>query len=117
MTFLPDGSLIFAAEQDNDPSSLYLAKSANEIQNLHIPGARYPAASPDGRWLAYSQLDRGVWNLWLKDMRTGTVRSITDSACNNISPAWSPDSKTLIYASDCERALWLTALHRLQVVP
>jgi Tol biopolymer transport system component len=28
-----------------------------------------------------------------------------------ISPAWSPDSKTLVYASDCERALWFTALH------
>ncbi len=117
MTFLPDGSLIFAAAQDDRPSALYLTRSATEAQDLHINHARYPAVSPDGRWLAYSQLDRGVWNLWLKDLSAGTTRSITDTACNNISPAWSSDSRTLVYASDCERALWFTALHRLQVVP
>ncbi len=117
MTFLPDGSLIFAAAQDRHPASLYLTKSANAIQDLSIINARYPAASPDGGWLAYSQLDRGVWNLWLKNLHTGAVRSITNTACNNISPAWSPDSKTLIYASDCERALWFTALHKLPVIP
>jgi hypothetical protein len=117
MTFLADGSLIVAAAQNGHPSSLYLADLRSGIQDLHISNARYPAASSDGSWLAFSQLDRGVWNLWLKDLRTGSVRSITNGACNNISPAWFSDSKTLVYASDCERALWFTSLHRLKVVP
>lgn len=117
MTFLPDGSLIFAATQNDRVSSLYLARPAHEIQDLHITNARYPAVSPDGHWLAYSQLEGGVWNLRLKDLRTTTVKSLTNDDCNNISPAWSADSKVIVYASDCGRALWFTALHKLQVAP
>jgi Tol biopolymer transport system component len=117
MTFLPDGSLIFAATKDDGPSLLYVAGHGAAIRPLTANNARYPAASPDGRWLAYSKLDRGVWNLWLRDLRNGTARRITDVDCNDISPAWQTDSKTLIYASDCGRALWFTALYQRQVIP
>jgi hypothetical protein len=117
MTFLPDGSLIFAAAKGGYGSALYMAQAPNEIEDLHVTDARYPAASPNGHWLAYSRLNRGVWQLWLKDLRTGTERPITNASCNNISPSWSRDSTIVFYASDCGRALWFTALHKLQIVP
>lgn len=116
MTFLPGGSLIFAATQNGGPSSLYLA-SGGEIRPLAVGNARYPAASPDGRLLAYSKLDHGVWNLWLKDLSSGASRPLISADCNIVSPAWDADSRTLLYASDCGRALWLTALYRQRVVP
>jgi Tol biopolymer transport system component len=117
MTFLPDGSLIFAARTSGAPSALYLADRNSNIRLIAGGEKRYPAASPDGRWLAYSELDAGVWNLQLRDLQNGQTRRLTNAACNDMTPAWEPDSATLIYASDCGRALWFTALYRRRVVP
>ena len=78
---------------------------------------RFPAASPDGRWLAFSQLELSNWQLWVRDLRTGEERRLTDSDCNSVAPAWYPDSKTLVYATDCGRGLGLTALCRIPAVP
>ena len=117
MTFLPDGSLIFAAERNGRPSELYEVAPRKTIRALDVSAARYPAASPSGQWLAYSHLDLGVWNLWLVNLHTGEAQRITGAECNDISPTWQPDSKTLVYASDCGRALWFTALNRRKVLP
>ena len=117
MTFLPDGSLIFAAQEAGRDSELYQVNPGEAVRPLHISRARYPAASLDGQWLAYSLLDRGIWNLWLQNLRTGEKRRITSAECNDITPTWRPDSKTLIYATDCGRALWFMALNRERVLP
>jgi len=71
--------------------------------------------SPDGRWLAYAELDHGNWQLWLLALPGGERRRLTNADCNAISPAWRPDSKTLIYATDCGRGVALTALAELQL--
>lgn len=76
----------------------------------------YPALSPDGRWMAYSRLDHGAWNLWLRDEGSGATRRIADVPCNQIEPSWEGDSKTLLYGTDCGRSLWFTAIARRQVV-
>ncbi len=117
MTFLPDGSLIFSASRNNRPPALYRVSRNGVIDLFDGADTRYPAASPDGRWLAYSRLDQGVYLLWIRDLRDGTTRRLTNAQCNNVSPAWQADSKTLIYASDCGRALWFTALYRKRAIP
>ena len=117
MTFLPDGSLVFSAAENDRRPALYRVSRTGDIQPFDNAETRYPAASPDGRWLAYSQLDAGVYHLWLRDLRDGAKHRITSAQCNNISPAWQADSKTLVYASDCGRALWFTALYRQRVMP
>ncbi len=117
MTFLPDGSLIFAAAPVGGESRLYAVNLRGEITTVDKSTARYPAASPDGRWLAYSQLEHGVWNLWLRNLQSGDTRRLTNAECNDLSPTWEADSHTLIYASDCGRALWFTALYRKRVIP
>jgi hypothetical protein len=116
MTFLPDGSLIFSASQNNQAPALYLVSRNGVIDPFDGADTRYPAVSPDGQWLAYSRLDHGVYLLWVRNIRDGTTRQITNAQCNNVSPAWQADSKTLIYASDCGRALWFTALYRKRVI-
>jgi len=117
MTFLPDGSLVFSAAANDSRPALYRVSRAGDIQPFDNAETRYPAASPDGQWLAYSQLDGSVYHLWLRDLRDGATHRITSAQCNSISPAWQADSKTLIYASDCGRALWFTALYRQRVIP
>lgn len=81
------------------------------------PAARYPAFSPDGAWLAFSGYQRGSWQLCVTKVGSGEVRQLTRGECNSITPAWLPDSHTLIYATDCGRGLGLTALARIQAVP
>jgi len=83
---------------------------------LALGESRYPALSPDGQWMAYSHFDHGAWNLWLRNERTGATRRIANVPCNQIQPAWEPDSKTLLYSTDCGRSLWFTAIARRKVV-
>ena len=117
MAFLPDDGLVFAATSGNGRPELYLVNVAGKLSPLLTEEARYPAISPDGRWLAYSRLQRGNWNLWIREMHTGETRRITNADCNSVGPSWEVDSRTLVYASDCGRALWFTALCRRQVLP
>ncbi|WP_260738650.1 glycosyltransferase 87 family protein [Tunturiibacter lichenicola] len=112
MSFLPNGSLIFSAEPNGGRPGLFLVDQAGSISSLGPDESRYPAVSPDGHWLAYSQLQGGNWHLQLRNLRNGQTETLTHADCNNVEPAWLPDSKTLIYGSDCGRALWFYALCR-----
>lgn len=116
MAFLPAGTLIFSAILKGQPQ-LFSTDQSGIVRSLGLNEARYPSASPNGHWLAYSQLDGGNWNLWLHNLDTGKTYRLTHAACNNIEPTWTADSRTLIYASDCGRALWFTALCKRRIFP
>ena len=116
MSFVPEGAMVFAASLGGRPG-LFMAGRDGRVQSLGLTDARYPAVSRDGRWLAYSQLERGSWHLWLRDLRTGSQQRISHAECNNMEPAWAGDSKTLYYASDCGRAQWFSVICRRRVVP
>jgi len=115
MSFLPNGSLIFSAESNEGRPGLFLLDQAGAISSLGLEEARYPAVSPDGHWLAFSRLQSGNWHLWLRDLHSGQTSRLTHADCNNVEPTWASDSKTLVYASDCGRALWFTALCRRRI--
>jgi Glycosyltransferase family 87/WD40-like Beta Propeller Repeat len=115
MSFLPNGALVFSAESNGGRPGLFLLDRAGAISSLGSDEARYPAVSPDGHWLAFSKLQRGSWHLWLRDLHNGQTSRLTHADCNNVEPTWASDSKTLIYASDCGRALWFTALCRRRI--
>jgi hypothetical protein len=117
MSFLSNDSLVFAAAANGGAPRLFKVDLAGSVRPLDSGEARYPSVSPDGRWLAYGRQDRGVWNLWLMDLHTEETRRITNEECNDITPSWEPDSQTLVFASDCGRALSFTALYRRRVIP
>jgi hypothetical protein len=114
--FAPNGDLVFSAMQGSSPVAIFRIDSAGQITPLFTAESRYPAISPDGRWLAYSRMQHGNWHLWLADLRAGTERPLTNAACDFTEPAWQSDSQTLLYATDCGRAPGLTALSSLRVV-
>jgi len=115
MSFLPNGSLIFSAESNGGRPGLFFVDQGGATSSLGSEEARYPAISPDGHWLAYSKLESGNWHLWLRDLQNGQTGKLTHADCNNVEPTWASDSKTLVYASDCGRALWFTALCRRRI--
>jgi Glycosyltransferase family 87/WD40-like Beta Propeller Repeat len=104
----PRGTLqIFSA----DPVSLRV----RPVLTRSSAPSRFPAESWDGEWLAYSREDGGAWHLVLIDLKTGRDVQLTRGYCNSTFPAWTEDSKTIIYATDCGRGLGLTALSQLSV--
>ena len=115
-SFLSDGEYAFSAVERSGSPQIFLNDATHSNAPLALGEARYPALSPDGRWMAYSLLDQGVWNLWLRDQRTGATQRVANVLCNQIEPGWESDSKTLLYSTDCGRSLWFTAISRRRVI-
>ena len=94
---LPDGSaLIFVSganllrldlEQPGREPTTLLADAFEE---------RYPAPSPDGRWLAYASNESGGWEVYVRAY-PGLDRKQQISRDGGSMPAWSPDGRELFY--------------------
>jgi hypothetical protein len=116
-SFLSENEYAFSAVADGRAPEIYLMDAMHDNIPLHLGESRYPAISPDGRWMVYSRFDGNGWNLWLRDQENGMTRRIADVPCNQIQPIWEEDSKTVLYSTDCGRSLWFTAVARRRIVP
>ena len=116
-SFLSESDYAYSAVESGGLPQIFFRDSIHRNSPIANAGTRYPALSPDKRWMAYSGLDHGVWNLWLRNQSDGTVRRIADVPCNQIQPSWESDSKRLLYGTDCGRSIWFTAVSRRKVVP
>jgi hypothetical protein len=115
--FISQHEFTISGAEDGQPPQIYLTDQGHQNTPLDLGESRFPALSPDGHWMAYSHLDHGVWNLWIRDRQTGAVRRVADVPCNQIESSWEADSKTLVYANDCGRSFWFTAIARRRVIP
>ncbi len=107
----------FSATDRWHSTQIYLTDDTHVNAPLALGESRYPALSPDGRWLAYSHFEHGVWNLWIRDESTGAIRRVSDAPCNQIQPAWDGKATSLLYGTDCGRSLWFTTVARRRVIP
>ena len=72
-----------------------------------------PRWSPDGRTIAVERRIRGgLSRIVLVDAATGSVRDIPGPGGRSITPAWTPDGESLLFASDAAGAFHI---HRLDV--
>jgi Tol biopolymer transport system component len=113
----PNSSIVVAATKNRGESRLYTVRGVDQLELIPVGEARYPAISPDGRWLAFSTFQSGHWNLSLRNFSTLEVRRLTTVGCNQTQPAWLSDSKTLLYSSDCGRAQGFTAICKRRFLP
>jgi hypothetical protein len=116
--FAPDHKIIFSSKRTGR-FALYVATPSGDVQQMTMTtptcSARFPAISPDGRWLAFSCEHGGSWQLHAMDLQGNKEIQLSTGECNSVSPAWTTDSKRLIYATDCGRGLGLTALAEVTV--
>jgi hypothetical protein len=84
---------------------------------LPVPTDDKPAsaASPDGKWMAYDFTEAGFQHLWLRNLASGQQIRLAGGKCDSSWPAWEIDSRALVFASDCGRAVGLPVLYRIEV--
>lgn len=72
---------------------------------------RYPAWSPDGRWIAWMSDATGEYELYVQSADgKGEPRQVTTGATTfKYGATWSPDSKKVVFA-DKTGAIWLTEI-------
>ena len=62
---------------------------------------RYPALSPDGTSLTFSEVDAetGRLDIWVVDLRRNTRERLTRDPVGALFPVWMPDGRSIVYAS------------------
>ena len=95
-------AFIVFAEGDNEIHILDV-ESRDVERQFHPQGIESVSQltwSPDGATLAFSGMAGGVSDLWLMDVASGNLRRLTNDKFADIHPAWAPDGRSIIFATD-----------------
>lgn len=96
VTASPDGTRVVF----NALGHLYLTNSGGTPERLTDQNEHfemYPAFSPDGRELAYTTWDdQDLGTIRVRNLSTGTERTITTAPGHYIAPSFSPDGKHIV---------------------
>ncbi len=57
----------------------------------------YPAWSPNNEEFAFSREEAGIRSIFVKNIASGEERRLTSGDYDEIQPAWSPESKTILF--------------------
>lgn len=116
----PDGSrFAYVHETYADPATaLYVTPAAGGASTLVCQAERIQgiAWSPDGSRLALAAYQGtypgGDWELWVVPAQGGVPARLTHDPGDDLSPAWSPDGRWILFESDRTgvRDLWLTSV-------
>jgi len=97
----PSGLLLFSAPKGG--ISLLYGFYPNQITPVQLTDERWnamdPALSPDGKKLAFVSQRSGQWDLFVRDLVSGSQQQMTDTADFERHPAWSPDGQWLAFDS------------------
>jgi Tol biopolymer transport system component len=73
---------------------------ANRLTTQPDGEVDHPTVSPDGRWVAYYRVDRGMRAIWIVSWDGGPATRITEHPANNLQPAWNRNGTRLAFVSD-----------------
>jgi|GEM_PF-6321562 len=99
---------LYYASNSMDPSNynIYRTKASGGASSEEVTSlARdeyWPTVSPDGRFLAFGANFEGSWNIYvmqLGDSKSQPKRITQNNGSQNIQPSWSPDGKSIVYAT------------------
>ena len=103
----PAGRLLFRRHVTEESPRLYRVRGVDQLELIPVGEARYPAISPDGRWLAFSGFQSGTGIFSCGSLVRARCSRLTTAACNQIRRV-DGGLQDAVYSSDCGRALWFT---------
>jgi Tol biopolymer transport system component len=83
--------------------AIYDATNGNKEREIGVQGVDQilnPAWAPDGHAIVFSGLNQGLSDLYLYDLRASSLQRLTSDAFAEVHPSWSPDSRTIAFATD-----------------
>jgi hypothetical protein len=100
----PDGRrLAFITFAKGDNFLSFVDVETRNTEHVKVPGLEAiinVAWSPDGRTIALAGQTTGVSDLFLYDVESKEVRRLTADKYADVQPAFSPDGKTIVFATD-----------------
>lgn len=82
---------------------IFDATSGDRVREIPLPDldeAFQPAWSPDGQQIALSGMQGGLLDLYMLTLSSGAIRRLTNDEFAEAQPAFSPDGRSLLYATD-----------------
>ncbi|MGV3768523.1 MAG: TolB family protein, partial [Sphingobium phenoxybenzoativorans] len=100
----PDGSRIVFQSYRTGNFHLWSVAAEGGPLTQHTDGLfddREPRWSPDGKTIAFaSDRAEGRYAIYLLDVASGSVKTLSQGKSNDSEPCWSPDSKKIAYVAD-----------------
>jgi hypothetical protein len=96
--------LAIATIVDGRPAlAIFNAQNGHREREVKVPGVDEifnPTWSPDGRAICFTGMSRGLTDLFVVDLQSGTLRQLTHDPFADVQPAWSPDGSRIAFATD-----------------
>lgn len=100
----PDGRMfaIAAKRGGQDDLVIFNVERRRVERRIQVPlhGLTTPSWSPDGRRLVFTGYDGGLSDLFTVDVDGSNLTRLTNDRYADLHPVWSPDSRTVAFATD-----------------
>src|SRR5262249_7508039 len=110
LTWLPDGRVIYISRASGSQDIWLMdqdGKNQRQLTTAETRAERYPAVTPDGRYIVFVSNRTGNSNIYRYDLKTGEQKQLTSGVSEEF-PSVSADGKWVIYAATgiIKHTLW-----------
>jgi serine/threonine protein kinase len=114
LTWLPDGRLVYVSRASGSQDVWIMDQNGENqlpLTNIETRADRYPAVTPDGRYVVFVSTRNGNSNLYRYDLQTGEQKQLTSGSSDEF-PAVSADGRWVIYTitSSIKFTLWKVSI-------
>ncbi|HEX6334221.1 MAG TPA: hypothetical protein VFZ78_08330, partial [Flavisolibacter sp.] len=104
VAWAPDSRRIAFVAFAKGRNRLLIANTSGKIQEeIDLPGITgfsNPVWSPDGNTIVVTGMNEGQSDLFAYNLQTRAMRQLTNDIYSDLMPSFSPDGKTLVFATD-----------------
>jgi Tol biopolymer transport system component len=99
-------SILLLAQKPDSSPNLYVMNIGDHSIKSPLTNMKWgvtgPQWSPDGQWIAFAGFNEtaNFDEIYVLNVKTGTIRQLTKNAFSDKEPVFTPDSKTILYTSD-----------------